>query len=116
MLFDTIWNRVCEYVEAQTGEKVIFLNDDLEELYLDADPAILPEFLGGELSDEILQGEEQEKKVMIKGFRKQEESEEEQEAIDFSSLKQALSGLKVKGSTGLSVAQTPLNTEADDIK
>lgn len=37
---------------------MIFLNDDLEELYLDADPTILPEFLGGELSDEILQGEE----------------------------------------------------------
>ena len=52
--------------------------------------------------------------------QKQEENhqeEEEDEEIDYNSLKQALNGLKlVGGNIGQSVAQTPLNTQADDAK
>ena len=73
-----------------------------------APPDILPEFLGGEVSEEAFLAERRQRP-------KEEEGEESsEEEVDFSSLKQALSGLKIGGSSLQSVSQTPLNTEADD--
>lgn len=47
---------------------------------------------------------------------KEDEEEDEEQQIDLNSLKQALSGLKLGGNNHPSVANTPLNTEADDYK
>ena len=46
----------------------------------------------------------------------EKEEEEEEEEVDFSQLKQALSGLKIEGKALQSVSQTPMNTEADEKK
>ena len=107
MLFDTIWAKVTPLIASETLEKVVMIGDESGNLFEYAQPEILPEFLGGELSEEEFLAGPREKG----GAADQESSEEE---VDFSSLKQALSGLKIGGSSLQSVSQTPLNTEADD--
>ena len=51
MLFDTVWNKLGDKLSERTSDKIIFLADELDELYGDVDPTILPECLGGEKSD-----------------------------------------------------------------
>lgn len=42
MLFDTIWNKVSDHVDAETQDKISFLTDELEELYMEVDSTLLP--------------------------------------------------------------------------
>lgn len=107
MLFDTIWAKITPLISKDTLDKVVMIGDESGNLFEYAQPDILPEFLGGEVSEEDFLAERRE-------GRKEEEEESSEEEVDFSSLKQALSGLKIGGSSLQSVSQTPLNTEADD--
>lgn len=108
MLFDTIWPKLAEKLHPETLSKVVFYADDLEELSVYADPTLLPVCLGGDRADESVFSAECEEP--------QPEKEEDEQEIDLSSLKEALSGLKLGGANHPSVANTPLNTEADEYK
>ena len=93
------------------------LSDQFDTLYEDVPNSLLPEFLGGELSDEnflndSVQTFDDDKENQGKSPQKNEDESEEEEEFDFASLKQALSSMKMNGLS--SVNQTPLNTEADD--
>lgn len=54
MLFDAIWNKVSEKIAGQTMHKIVLLNDDLSELQSDIDIDMLPEYLGGNKSNDVL--------------------------------------------------------------
>lgn len=54
MLFDAIWNKVSEKIAGQTMHKIVLLNDDLSELQSDVDIDMLPEYLGGSKSNDVL--------------------------------------------------------------
>lgn len=52
MLFDTIWSKISDKLNPDTADKILFLADELSELYHDADVTILPECLGGDCENE----------------------------------------------------------------
>ena len=89
------------------------VGDELQNLYQFAQPSILPAFLGGDVEDEFfISGKYQ----MGGKVELEKEEEDQEEEVDFSQLKQALSGLKIEGKALQSVSQTPMNTEADEKK
>jgi hypothetical protein len=110
MLFDTIWTKITPLISPHTLDKVVMIGDEVENLYEFAEQSVLPDFLGGDIPEEDFLNDRQ----GVGSPQKEEEESSSEEEIDFSSLKQALSGLKVGGSSLQSVSQTPLNTEADD--
>lgn len=53
MLFDTIWNKFSDNICEETQDKIVMLGDDIENVFEEVGSSLLPEFLGGELEDEL---------------------------------------------------------------
>jgi hypothetical protein len=50
MLFDTIWAKITPHISKETLEKVVMIGDETANLFEYAQQAILPDFLGGDVS------------------------------------------------------------------
>lgn len=62
MLFDTIWAKITPLISKDTLDKVVMIGDESGNLFEYAQPDILPEFLGGEVSEEDFLAERREGK------------------------------------------------------